>query len=111
MAPAGTPIASAGSDPASLNPFAVAAMAEVGLDISEHYAKPIDSIDSATVATVITLCAEEVCPVFPGSVQRMHWPFDDPAAATGSEADKLVQFRRVREQIQTRLEQFFRSRK
>ncbi len=107
MAPPDLEIFSAGSAPTQVNPHAAAAMAEIGIDLSEHRSKPIDQVPAARVQTVITLCAEEVCPVFPGDVQRLHWPFDDPAAATGSEAEVLAEFRRVRDEIRARLRQYF----
>lgn len=107
LAPPGLDVASAGSEPTQLNPLAVRALKEVGVDISGHYAKTVAAVSREQVATVITLCAEEVCPVFPGAVQRHHWPFEDPAAARGSEEERLAAFRRVRDQIQARLEAYF----
>lgn len=107
LAPSGTSIWSAGSAPTTVNPLAVAAMAEMGLDISGHRSKSVDDIDLATIGTVITLCAEEVCPVLSISVQRWHWPFEDPAAVQGSDEAKLAAFRRVRDQIKARLKEYF----
>lgn len=107
MAPPGVEVWSAGSEPTRLNPLAVAAMAETGIDISAQQSKSVDSIAKDRVGTVVTLCAEEVCPVFAGEVVRHHWPFEDPAAASGSPAEKLEAFRRVRDQIRRRLETFF----
>ncbi len=104
MAPAGVEVWSAGSQPGTLNPFAVRALAELGIDISQHFSKPIDAIDASRVDTVVTLCGEEVCPVFPGRVERLHWPHDDPAAATGDDDARLAAFRRVRDQISERLQ-------
>ncbi len=109
MAPAGTEVYSAGSEPTVINPLAVRAMREVGIDISSHRSKSVAEIDKDRIATVITLCAEEVCPIFPGPVERLHWPFPDPAAASGSEEERFAAFRRVRDQIQSRLEEFFRN--
>jgi arsenate reductase len=108
MAPAGTEVYSAGSEPTVVNPLAVQAMREVGIDISSHRSKCVDEIDKDRIGTVITLCAEEVCPIFPGPVERLHWPFPDPAAASGSEEERLAAFRRVRDQIRSKLEEFFR---
>jgi arsenate reductase len=102
-------IFSAGSAPTQVNPFAIQAMKEIGLDISGHRSTSVDDIDKDRIGTVITLCAEEVCPVFHGQVERHHWPFEDPAAATGSDEDKLAAFRRVRDQIQTRLTEYLRD--
>jgi len=109
LAPPGVEVMSAGSQPTQVNPFAVRAMRELGIDISEHRSKSVDDVDDARIATVVTLCAEEVCPVFPGTVQRHHWPFEDPAAASGSDEERLAAFRRVRDQICARLEVYFHS--
>ncbi|MGH7589459.1 MAG: arsenate reductase ArsC [Gemmatimonadota bacterium] len=106
LAPSGTRIYSAGSEPASVNPLAVRAMAEIGIDISHHRSKPVDEIPVDRVDVVVTLCAEEVCPVFPGSVRRLHWPIDDPARSGGSEAERLEAFRRARDEIGRRLEEW-----
>jgi len=106
LAPPGTRIYSAGSEPASVNPLAVRVMAEIGLDISTYRAKRVDEIPADRVDLVVTLCAEEVCPVFPGPVRRLHWPIDDPARAGGSEAERLEAFRRARDEIKRRLEEW-----
>ncbi|HLH78464.1 MAG TPA: arsenate reductase ArsC [Candidatus Binataceae bacterium] len=99
-------VQSAGSRPAGVNPLAVAAMAEIGIDISAQRSKPLESIDAKTVDTVITLCAEEVCPVFSSGVRRLHWPIADPAAAdvSLSQARRLANFRAARDQIKARIE-------
>ena len=72
-------VSSAGSDPAPVNPHAAEAMAEIGIDITGQHSKSVDTIDLSGLDLVVTLCAEEVCPVLPGHVQRMHWPIADPA--------------------------------
>ena len=72
-------VESAGSAPSRLNPLAVEAMAELGIDISGQRSKPVDEIDTDGLDLVVTLCAEEVCPVLPGRVRRLHWPVADPA--------------------------------
>lgn len=95
-------VASAGSKPAGyVHPLAVKAMAEIGLDISAHHSKHLDEFLSQPVETVITVCgnADQVCPMFPGQVNRHHFPFDDPAHATGTESEQLAVFRRVRDEI------------
>ena len=97
-------IASAGSSPASVNPFAIAALDEVGIDISAHRSRSVDEIDPASVDLVVTLCAEEVCPAFPGQARRLHWPLPDPAGGAGSDAERLAGFRAVRDEIARRLE-------
>ena len=97
-------VASAGSAPATVNPLAIAALDEVGIDISGHRSKSVETIDRASVDLVVTLCAEEVCPAFPGSARRLHWPLPDPAGGAGSDAEKLDGFRAVRDEIARRLE-------
>ena len=95
-------VASAGSKPAGyVHPLGIRAMAEIGIDISEHRSKHLDEFLTDEVETVITVCgnADQVCPVFPGQVNRHHWPFDDPAHATGTEEEQMAVFRRVRDEI------------
>jgi arsenate reductase len=95
-------VASAGSKPAGhVHPLAIAAMAEIGIDISAHRSKHLDEFREELVETVITVCgkADQVCPMFPGQVNRHHFPFDDPAHAMGSEEQQLAVFRRVRDEI------------
>lgn len=99
-------VQSAGSEPATVNPYAMEVMREVGVDLSTHWSKSVHAIDAATVGTVITLCAEEVCPVFLGQAERKHWPIADPASkdATLPREEMLARFRTARDQIQARLE-------
>ncbi len=95
-------VESAGSKPAGyVHPLAIKVMNEIGIDISAHHSKHLDAFLDARVETVITVCgnADQVCPVFPGQVNRHHWGFDDPAHATGSEEEQLAEFRRVRDEI------------
>ncbi len=95
-------VASAGSKPAGyVHPLAIAVMQEVGIDISGHHSKHLNEFLGQPVETVITVCgnADQVCPIFPGQVNRHHWGFDDPAHATGTDAEKLAVFRRVRDEI------------
>ena len=96
-------VQSAGSRPSNVNPLAVEAMAELDIDISGQTSKSVDTIDPASVDTVVTLCAEEVCPVFLGLTRQISWALPDPAAATGSDAERLQQFRDVRDEISRRL--------
>ena len=98
-------VQSAGSAPSRVNPHAVAAMTEIGIDITGQHSKSVDAIDPASVDAVVTLCAEEVCPVWPGSFARLHWPLPDPASveAHGSAASATARFRAVRDQLQCRL--------
>lgn len=99
-------VQSAGSRPTRVNPHAIAVMQEVGVDLATHRSKSVDEIDPETVDLVITLCAEEVCPVYPGRIERLHWPFPDPAGVDGPEEEQRAAFRRVRDQIRARLEEF-----
>ena len=98
-------VQSAGSRPSTVNPHAVAVLAEVGIDISGQRSKHLDTIDLATVGTVVTLCAEEVCPVVSRQVTRVAWPLQDPAGLDGTEEDQLARFRSVRDEIARRLDQ------
>jgi arsenate reductase (thioredoxin) len=97
---------SAGSEPSTVNPYAVEVMREVDVDITTHHSKSVQTIDPATVGTVITLCAEEVCPVFLGKVRRLHWPIQDPSSKDPSVPHDavLARFRAARDQIAARLE-------
>lgn len=95
-------VASAGSKPAGyVHPLGVQVMQEIGIDISGHHSKHLDEFLSDNVETVITVCgnADQVCPIFPGQMNRHHWGFDDPAHATGTEEEQLAVFRRVRDEI------------
>jgi protein-tyrosine-phosphatase/catechol 2,3-dioxygenase-like lactoylglutathione lyase family enzyme len=99
-------VESAGSEPSTVNPYAIEVMGEVGVDLTTHRSKSVQTIDPATVGMVITLCAEEVCPVFLGKARRLHWPIQDPASEDPSIAreDMLTRFRIARDQIRARLE-------
>ncbi|RME43594.1 MAG: arsenate reductase ArsC [Chloroflexi bacterium] len=100
---------SAGSNPAGyVHPLAVQVMAEIGIDISRHRSKHMNQFIDEPFDYVITVCdaAAEACPVFPGPAQRLHWPFDDPAKAEGSEGQRLAVFRRVRDEIRDQVEAF-----
>ena len=103
MAPVGTRVLSAGSMPAHVSPFAIEVMQEIGIELSSHRSKSVDEIPKDQVGTVITLCAEEVCPVFPDAVEKLHWPHPDPAASVGSKEEILEAFRCVRDQIRDKL--------
>lgn len=104
MIKGGVEIYSAGSEPTVVNPLAIRAMAEIGIDLSSHRSKSIDQVPLARVGTAVTLCAEEVCPVLPG-VDHHHWPLPDPAVVTGSEDERVAAFRGVREEIRARLKE------
>ena len=99
---------SAGVEPSEVRPLAIEAMSELGIDISGQRSKSVDEFSGAEFDYVITVCdhANERCPVFPGKTKRLHWSFEDPAAATGDKAAQLAVFRRVRDQIRRRLQQW-----
>ena len=102
---AGSPqleVLSAGSDPAGyVHPKAIKVMEEIGIDLSQHHSKHLNEFLNANIQTVITVCgnADQVCPVFPGQLNRHHWGFDDPAKIEGSEEEVLIGFLRVRDEI------------
>lgn len=99
-------VQSAGSAPSRVNPFAIQAMAEIGVDLSAHASKHVETIDAGSVDLVITLCAEEVCPVFLAPAARMHWPLPDPDRKHEalSDEERLQHFRVVRDELRSRLE-------
>ena len=92
---------SAGTEKTRVQPLAIEAMREIGIDISAHTSKTLDAFDF-----VITVCdrANESCPLFSGATERLHWSFDDPTAAHGSDAEKLAAFRRIRDEIRARID-------
>lgn len=97
---------SAGTEATFVRPLAIRAMAELGIDISGQQSKTLDRYIGERFDDVITVCddAAEACPVFPGTVRRRHWSFEDPSKATGSEAEQLGVYRRVRDAIRERIE-------
>jgi arsenate reductase len=100
-------VQSAGSKPAGyVHPLAIRALAEIGIDISAHRSKSMNEFLDQKIETVITVCgnADQVCPVYPGQVNRYHWPFDDPAHAPGTEEEQMKVFRRVRDEIRAKFE-------
>src|SRR2546421_226739 len=102
-------VESAGSHPAGfVHPLAIQVMAEIGIDISQHRSRHLNEFLDNNVSTVITVCdnAKEACPVFPAGVERLHWSFDDPAKARGSETERLEVFRDVRDKIRKRFEAY-----
>ena len=103
---------SAGSNPAGyVHPQAIEALREIGLDISGHTSKHMNEFLDREIDTVITVCgnADQACPVFPGQVNRHHWPFDDPAHAEGTEEEIAAEFRRVRDEIRRVFEAYARE--
>ncbi|HYG09627.1 MAG TPA: arsenate reductase ArsC [Pyrinomonadaceae bacterium] len=99
---------SAGVSPSRVRPEAVEAMREVGIDISGQRSKSVEEFAGQAFDYVITVCdnAREQCPFFPAGTQRIHWSFDDPAEAEGDPAARLAVFRRVRDEIRARLDEF-----
>jgi len=106
LAPERVKVSSAGSEPTSVRPQAVAVLAEIGIDILGQRSKGVDDVERP-VDAVITLCAEEVCPVWLGDAIRLHWGLPDPAAVSGSEEQKLQAFRTVRDELRRRLRVLF----
>jgi arsenate reductase len=105
---------SAGSKPAGyVHPLAIKAMAEIGIDLSSHHSKHMNEFLGTPIETVITVCgnADQACPVYPGQVNRHHWPFDDPAHAQGTEEEQMAVFRRVRDEIRGRFESYVDGRR
>lgn len=103
----GVKVWSAGSRPTSVRPEAIAVLQEIGIDISGHRSKSVTEIPSSEVDAVITLCGEEECPVFLGNARRLHWGLPDPAAAAGSETDRLSAFRETRDELRRRIAELF----
>lgn len=104
-------VQSAGSTPSRVNPLAIAVMRERGIDLTSARSKSVDTIDPATVHTVITLCADEVCPAFLGHATRLHWPIADPADVDPHRAPEaaLEAFRIARDTLAARLSQWAAS--
>ena len=102
---------SAGTEETSVNPLAIRAMAELGIDIGSHTSKRYEDVMEPPWDYVITVCddANERCPFVPGSVKRLHWSFADPSRATGDAEQRLSVFRRVRDQIRERLTAWLKS--
>jgi arsenate reductase (thioredoxin) len=94
-------VQSAGSQPTRVNPYAITVLGELGIDIASQRSKSVGDIDLSNIDLVITLCAEEVCPVVPGKIERLHWPLPDPAGAPADRA--LDRFRTTRDEIERRL--------
>jgi arsenate reductase len=110
FAPPGVKVSSAGSSPAFVRPQAIQVLKEIGIDISGHRSKSIEEIAAASVDAVVTLCAEEVCPVFLGTAVRLHWGLPDPAKAPGDDEARLNAFRATRDELFRRLKLLFEGR-
>ena len=103
-------VASAGTKPSSVRPEAIAAMREIGIDISGQRSKSVDGYARQAFDFVITVCdnARESCPIFPANTLRIHWSLDDPAAVQGSEEERLAAFRRIRDELRDHLQRFIK---
>ena len=102
---------SGGVFPSYVHPLAIRAMEEMRIDISRQTSKSMDQFLNEAFDYIITLCDEaaQSCPAFPGQGKRLHWPLEDPAAAIGTIEDRLVVFRRIRDEIKTKIEEFLKS--
>jgi arsenate reductase (thioredoxin) len=99
---------SAGTHPSSVRPEAIAVMKELGIDISGHRSKSVAEFTGQPFDYVVTVCdnARKSCPVFPAGTKRLHWSLEDPAAVSGTESERLAAFRRIRDQLQHKIQQF-----
>ena len=105
----GVEVQSAGSRPSEVNPFAIRTLKEIGIDISNHYSKSIDDLSSEFMKSldyVITLCAEEVCPIVISKAKKIHWPLPDPAGKEGTDEEQLEHFRKTCSQLKQKLAGF-----
>jgi arsenate reductase len=104
-------VMSAGTIPSHVHPLAIKVTAEIGIDISKHRSKSVLDFLGQEFNYVITVCdsAKQSCPVFPGKSVKIHWSFEDPAAAVGSEEEKLKFFRAVRDKIRFKIEGFLKE--
>jgi arsenate reductase (thioredoxin) len=104
-------VESAGTKPSLVRPEAIAAMREIGIDISDHRSKSVDEFAGQQFDYVVTVCdnARDNCPVFPAGTKRLHWSFEDPAAVQGGEPERLAAFRQVRDQIHESVRSFFKE--
>lgn len=109
LAPADVKTWSAGSRPTKVRPEAIEVLKEIGIDISGHRSKSVSEIPMDEVDTVITLCAEEECPVFPGKAERVHWGLADPASVGSSKLEGLAAFREIRDELVRRITDFLKG--
>jgi arsenate reductase len=107
LAPEGVAVLSAGSMPSAVRPQVREVLGEISVSAEGLRAKSIDQADTSGVEAVITLCAEEICPVFPGTVSRLHWALADPAKAKGGQRAVMQAFRDVRDELMARLKVLF----
>jgi protein-tyrosine-phosphatase len=109
LAPPEMKIWSAGSRPTKIRPEAIAVLKDIGIDISQNRSKAVAEIPTDEVDTVITLCAEEECPVFLGKARRLHWGLPDPTAVIGSEEEVFTAFRKMRDELLRRITDFLKE--
>lgn len=104
---------SAGVKPTQVNPLAIQVMAEVDIDISKHRSKSATEFIGQQFDYVITVCdnANKTCPIFPGKYEKIHWDIKDPAEAQGSEAERMVVFRAIRDEIRQKIEKWIKNRR
>ena len=104
-------VESAGTVASFVRPQAIAAMAEIGIDISGHRSKCLDEFLGTAFDHIITVCdnANQTCPAFPGKANRIHWSLEDPAEAVGSKEEKLAAFRSIRDQLSIKIKGFIDS--
>jgi arsenate reductase len=100
---------SAGSEPSFMHPLAIRVLQERGIDASHHRSKSVTEFANERFDYVITLCAEEVCPIFFGTTRKLHWALSDPAAVAGNDEDCLIAFRHTADEIQKQLQQFLKE--
>lgn len=102
-------VLSAGTHPKGVNPLAVQALREIGIDISGQTSKNVSEFLGLSIPYVVTVCdrAKESCPIFPGTFRFLNWSFDDPAEATGTREEQLAVFRRVRDELEERIKKQF----
>lgn len=102
---------SAGVKPTQVNPLAIKVMAETGIDISKHRAKSAMEFIGQQFDYVVTVCdnAKQTCPIFPGNYEKIHWDLEDPAETQGSEEDQIVVFRKIRDEIRQRIEEWIKN--
>ena len=105
-------VESAGTEATRVHPLAIRAMQEVGIDLGGHSSKTLDRFLSEPWDYVLTVCdsASERCPLFPGRAERVHWSFEDPSKARGTEDEQLAVFRRVRDEIASTLGAWLKDR-
>ncbi len=104
-------VESAGTVASFVRPQAIAAMEEIGIDITSHRSKCLDEFLGTAFDHIITVCdnANQTCPAFPGKAKRTHWSLEDPAEANGTEEEKLAAFRTIRDQLIVKIKEFVGS--